>query len=302
MWQVNASALDGKPANIYILGVSHSGLPAEYDDYYVKTVLPAFDTANVLVSERAAIDQNAPACPIALPAGDASTDLLRRAREHARLKRLKLLNSFDMNKLRDSLRKAGMSEQVISDLQEANRRTAAQYADSLSESTLAFALMEIEPEADAGAHRGPIDGALAMRRPGIAFESIDTSADLVDAYCGAGTDRQLFLQGQLALFELREDAAALKVREQRANANFLASLERQVMVGLGVLPSRAFEESFICERNRKWVQRIKNKLGPEVRFYSLGLAHLLPSPFPNLSCTSLLESLRAEGMSVTLVP
>ncbi len=300
MWKVSATAPNGKPSQFYILGVTHNGLQVEFDSYYTQTVLPAFQAAKVIVDESAPLGPNAPGCPVALPVDSVTNDLFTRARENVIAYRLKEV--YHMPDL-ETGRKKGMSDELIRDIQAVDMKMASDYAENLSEFALYFLSGATLGETFERTGLKPVQIELQLTRPQIPVESIESMEELAAGYCGTGVigRRELFHMKYERIAAMRDDARMKKFMESQ-NKDFTESLKQRKTVGTYVIGSPMVAEAFVCGRNRNWVQRIKSNLGSDGRFYILGLSHLLSSPYPNLSCDNLLESLKAEGMSVTLVP
>lgn len=86
MWEVTGTAANGNPLKFYILGISHLGLDPEYNEYFFKKVIPAFNSADIFSREAADWDPSlAPECPIPLEPTQANREMIRQAREKIRL-------------------------------------------------------------------------------------------------------------------------------------------------------------------------------------------------------------------------
>jgi hypothetical protein len=293
LWKISRPAAPAmSPA--YILGISHQGYDDEYDAYFFDKVLPVFDTAAGLSFEYADLKkfQNVE-CPAPLAESAANQNMMRIARKLVRDRFENYLNTRiqNWNDVGDAKTQAMVRA--------AHADAASRYATSLSEYGVMMAIGDHPLNAAPRLGRPGVASFLRARRPAMVFDSIDEDKDMFDAYCGAGQDRPLLLQIQLVAASDLEDVR--NRGRQRAAEEFRRSLEQGVFARSDVELSQQGARSLLCERNQKWLGKIKNAMEQKPTFFALGLAHLMPAAAKNVPCDDLLSALRREGMLVDLI-
>jgi hypothetical protein len=293
LWRIS---LPSDPARtpVYILGISHQGFDDEYDEYFFKKVLPAFDTSVEFWAEYADLKkfQNVE-CTTRLADNSQNRNLTRAARK---LVGDRYENYFN-TRIKNWSDVGDAKAQAM--VRSAHAMMGPAYAAGLSEYGLLTSIGDYPTEPVTLNARPKVVAFLSRRRPAMVFHSIDEDKDVFDAYCGSGKDRSVLLQIQMDSAINPEDVQ--RRQRQRDADEFRRSLEDRVFARSEVELSVQGARSWLCNRNEKWLGIIKNAVGQGPSFFALGLAHLMPAAAKNVPCDDLLTALRREGMSVELI-
>ncbi len=295
LWEVINKKSDGTIQVFHILGVTHNGLNSEYESYFYEKVIPVFKIARSYSSESAALaPELVPACPSPLAETPRNTLLLSRARA--------LVSAAYYAKLSS----AGLSDAINDDDKAAIRTSqqifASQLSQNLSEYGLLIALRErramLKREQPAR-HRSAVADYLFLNRGNIAVESIDTPAEMIDAYCGQNSARSNSFSDELESLEEIDKYDTPESEVISSERYFRESLARGALVPELKHGGKEYWDNYVCKRNGNWVKRITEDNNLDGKFFALGLAHLLPSAW--VGCATTLESLAKNGMRIRLL-
>ncbi|WLI90248.1 hypothetical protein Q4S45_03745 [Massilia sp. R2A-15] len=311
LWEVTGKNEQGVTGKFYILPVTHNGLAAEHDDYFYRTVVPIAMQADLFLHESSGmLPADAPACPIPFADTTENREILGKA--HADVARALL------NIIPPAAAMPGDTENDRLQAREASRIFAHSLTRDLSEYGLIIAMgsyltktqeshPERLPKADAGyASRPEIARYIAYRRQKDgkkANASIDEKYDLVNAYCGLGKDRPRYLQRWLALLDPTKFAPPSKNELVRMDEGFVDAVRDKQLNGVLVDALAGYGDApIVCDRNDKWLAKMKQNLGGGIRFYALGMAHVFqPAPNDKKRCDGLLLRLEKTGFTISVV-
>lgn len=310
LWEITGKNEQGVAGKFYILPVTHNGLDVEYDDYFYKTVLPTALQVDVLLQESAIIlPSEMPACPRPLVDTAENREIIRQAfidTERAEYDRGPHFSRTEV-----------MTEQDWVEVQQAERWFAHDTVSKLTEYGLIASMGEslhnfLSKNPD-------MAGKVSYRpRPDVADylqhqrwmkgaksnESIDLSRDLAAAYCSIEpAARGRYLQREIGRFDpLKFKPMSSEIR-QRSNVGFIESIKNAAISEIfTVAQTDEYDRHIVCDRNEKWLKKMRDAIGIGVRFYAVGMAHVLqPSARDQQRCDGLLKRLREEGFSVKLV-
>lgn len=326
MWEVSGKNKDGKTLHFYLLGVTHNGLDIEYDDYFFKSVLPVFHQAGFFSHEAA--DWNAsqaPACREPMPATENNLKMIAKARERVMRLRLEALHS--MPKATFPLVDKDEQDEINSVIDFSYASLAKSEADAYSELGLIWAMRhffydrailegrsagarktDAVPDSSPGVRCSIFSGdqvvdSLMRCRPSMEIRSIDSTQDIVDAYCSIpGTARANMFQRNLNEWEYASQERlpeVLKMRHEGETGLVQSLLQGKIMPPF--LSDIDDYSAWVCTRNEKWLEKMLSAQDGKTGFYALGIAHLLPRSDGQAPCADLLTMLRNRDMSVRLV-
>jgi uncharacterized protein YbaP (TraB family) len=297
MWRVNIPG-GNRVTTIFLIGVTHIGLPVEHDDYLQKFVIPAFDGAKDLYFENSDLPiEQQPACKDVISGAEAS-ETLRRAREFVR---------SSMVRFRHWQQDAGITPKVP----DAGIATYAEvYANMLSDFGLYEAvefftgMFEDAQKLPPGTYRGlgEIVPLLVARRPDVAKESLDGPKDVARAFCAVGPYRIEMIREKLdiatAPHTVDPDGAEAHAELMKANENFIRLLRAQHGVpGFDV----SKQSALTCLRNSIWMNKLANLRDGRSHFVAVGAAHLFATGTEPSGCRGLLADFAALGFQPQLV-
>lgn len=144
---------------------------------------------------------------------------------------------------------------------------------------------------------------LIQSRPNIHLESIDTTQEMVNAYCDPGVDRAWLFQRMFDRLERQVDSNHMPelARARVQDDISLSESLRNGKISGAILPNVEEDKAFLCTRNPNWINKMLSVTDQKTRFYALGLGHLLPRSDGQHPCDDLLTMLKIAGMTVTLV-
>jgi TraB/PrgY/gumN family len=309
LWEADIVGRDGAATKIYLLGITHQGINAEYDDYFFNVVLPAAKKSDALSYEGANPTVpmlSFPACLTDLknPASKAKIDDVRRIVRRLDLK-MKLQEQSAIKK---------MGGRAMNDAQV--KSWSKLETDQLSEFGLIFAMnivaayFQPPPKANVmhpdrlKATQLSVPFELARLNPSIPTFDVDLPMAAWQSYCDIGEPRIKF-------FESRTNAAKAKLKGTLPSLAEIQSMDsltleftNTVLTGrrtgsLAYFPEQ--DESVICRRNREWIKKISEPSNRKTTFYALGIFHFFPIEHQYAHCDGLLADLRKQGMTVKLV-
>lgn len=311
LWEVTGKNVQGVTGKFYILPVTHNGLAVEHDDYFYKTVVPIAMKADLFLHEASGmLPGDAPECPLPFADTKENRDILEKA--YADVERA----LFDL--IPPATARPGDTEEHRLQSREASRIFAHSITHDLSEYGLIISMdsylyatqkqhPESLPKLDADhVLRPEIAHYIAYHRQKDrkkANASVDEKYDIVNAYCSMGEERPRYLQRWIALHDPTKFALPSKDEIVRINAGFVEAVRDGHMNGLFVDAMDGYgDDAIVCDRNDKWLARMLQNLGTGVRFYALGMAHVLqPAPNHRGRCDGLLLSLQKAGLTVNVV-
>lgn len=336
LWEVTGKASDGSPTRFYLLGITHNGLPTEYDDYYQNRVLPVFDRVDRLSSENSSfLTVRSIPCPEPLPPTEANAAMLAAAHERIASLVLQLAQQSPMPQ------KIGATPEEQKKMDESTTNDLIVIAHTLSASDSEFSLIwdlrtlsysvafpTLPDEAEgrarlkrwleklraAGSDPGNFDlhasipEELMKRRPTLSSTSIDEPVDLLDGYCGikpesrAAVFERMFKDHEFHPYT--EESLPKAIEDTRKTDEKFRNV-----IKAGQIPKDGFEgrdaaEGLVCVRNPRWIKKMLTPSEGKVTLYALGLAHLLPygdDEVGGLPCDDLPTALSKAGMAVKLV-
>jgi len=286
----------GRGPDIYLLGITHLGVPVEYDGYLDSKILPAARRASRFYLEGVSAAREIsrePACRQALTDPEAkATEARARA----------ALFELEYESLR-SMRDNGIAFVKAPDVQlEAMARSDA---EDLSELGLmgAFRIYEKAPEVTAAGARGSVVGPLrALFRPDQVHD-IDEPGAFARAYCGMGPSRARYFYEQTlgrGISNLPDSAARLSDTIARLNIDFIETIKQTRVTGTLSSPPE-WDRPVVCERNTQWLRKLDSQPARSTLFVAVGIAHLFASGHAGAPCNGLLQDLVDQGYSVHLV-
>lgn len=310
LWEVKGKNKLGIEGKFYILPVTHNGLDVEYDGYFSKTILPVALKSDVFLQESAIlVPSEMPSCPQPLPDTAENREILRQAYidvERAEYDRRPRLT-----------RMAGLTDQDWKEVQEAEHWFAHDPVSKLTEYGLIVAMGEIlhdflehhqelsqtvtyKPRSDIAdyiQHQRWIRGIKSN-------EPIERGTDLAEAYCGISPARRAqYLQREISRADPLKFTPMSAEKRATFSAAFVESIKKMTLSNrLADVDNDEFSEHFVCDRNEKWLAKMRDAIGTDVRFYAVGMGHVMQRPkSDHTRCDGLLKRLRDEGFTVTLL-
>lgn len=313
LWEVSGKNGRGVGGKFFILPVTHNGLAVEYDEYFYKTVVPIAMSVDIFLHEASHMFPNeAPACETSLSDTAENREILRKA--FADVERA----SFEFRGPAPD--PGGLSEQDRIDLLQMSHKVAHDSVKNLTEYGLLTAMdMYLTSTHLQHPEKSQKEGVEYSSRPIVApylkqqrikldansrNESIDEKFDILQAYCHMGDLRARYLRRQIEWLDPAKFRPPTTEEIAKFNAGFVDSIRKGYMSEiLSAFPTLAteFNEKIICERNEKWLERMRTNIGKGIRFYAVGMSHVLQPPLNVPRCDGLLVRLRKEGFAVNLV-
>lgn len=310
LWEVTGKSEEGIAGKFYILPVTHNGLDVEYDEYFYKVVVPIALKADAFFHEDATlVPKEVPACADPLADTRENREILRQA--YIDVERA----AYD---LRTPIpREKWMSEQDWREVQEIEHMLAHGPISKLTEYGLVVAMgtllfnkqlhhPELFPKVDYSVRPDIADFIADQRWKNgkKKNESIDKSTDFYDIYCAIGPQKR----GQYLRQKIAEsDPAVFKPMSREKREYYSQALVESVQKGyltdpFDDHPNDDYSRHAVCDRNDKWLIKMRQGMSDGIRFYALGGAHVLqPGPSNPNRCDGLLTRLRHAGYIVTLL-
>lgn len=304
MWKATMpNPSDGSRTTIYLLGITHMGLPSEYDDYFRRDVLPAFLSADTFSFEGAGGREKEDylAC-------DSSVldDASRKTIDAKRAELLKIV----MKVVEKNHRLA--EAQGIHDGTTRMERTRAMH--TVITNSDEYELIELQnvyagswdyDQAVAGkipvtispmAMRGSVVDALRRQRPTLTVRDIDSRFGIRRAYCGLGKERIYFLNSQFDSVDLSSKKLIEKFPVMHNSLARILSTGENLPSGL--FGSSPIDKTFLCQRNREWLSDMQATLDGKVHFFAVGVSHLFKVNHDDAHCRGLLGDLDDAGWHI----
>lgn len=310
LWEISGENEQGVTGKFYLLPVTHNGLDVEYDDYFEDTVVPMALSADIFSFENAPLSSTEiPSCRTPLADTAENRSILHHARNDVERVAYETRTPIP--------RAEWMSEQDWKEVQEIERIIARDSVLKLSELGLivrmdtllidkqihfpeTFAKVDYVPRPD-------VANYLAHHRLKIGKtrnESIDLVEDITNFYCAIPPlKRGRFLQKKIAEADPLFFRPLSKHALVLAGNAFATSMRLNYLVeGFSSEADDDFRRHAVCDRNEKWLREMNRGLGEGVKFYALGVAHVLqPGLADSGRCDGLLARLRQQGYAIRLV-
>jgi hypothetical protein len=291
---------------IYILAISHLGLPLEYDAYLSDIVLPAFQTAEVFHAEGLGGRENEP-----YPRCDSSTldsnglAILHSARE----KDISLAIKVD-ELLHERQILAGQDDQTS---QEQRAIVEQAFINGLDEFELiqnyTTNLSQLKPSNSADDERDS-NSNMALKenivtfllelRPTLRSIDLDTKYGVRKAYCNLGKERIKFLESHFN--QKSVNSAEIKEKAKLLNDDFLFYLNNKRLPNDSLwLNLSVLDNEILCSRSNFWIEEIKNLKDKKVHFIAVGARHIFDNKNGNVKCKGLISKLFDNGYNVSLL-
>lgn len=302
MWMaVSPIGEDGHIATFYILGITHFGLSTEYDDYFEKQVKPAFKKSDTLLFEGAGGREDEP-----YPVCDSSVlgDEEKRIVDAERIRMSKVVvDSLEAAHIAKNGRAApdGFTREEFS-------KAMHIYVNGRDE----FQLIELEgtfsdksidsshEEENAKQYfslKGSVVNALRASRPEILVRDIDTRYGARRAYCNLGKERIQFFKSNTNQSKINSSDVVDKLKSiNNSIYNFLSGDEwapGDILNSLNDL-----DRTFVCQRNREWIDGMKKMTDGKTYFLAVGFKHLFKIDHGDAHCNGLLFDLKKIGWIV----
>lgn len=298
-----------KTTTLYLLGITHAGLTAEYDEYFRARVVPTFRSADTFSFEGAGgrEDEALPACDEAVLDANGRKKLAA-----ARVEIAKLMDkAYEANYA--LLEKKGVDLGSTKAQRALATRT---YVNGLDE----FALIETQksfaeasaaidmqkrarkPSAIASSEaKGSVVYELQALRPGLKPVDLDSKFGARRAYCNSGKERIHFLETQLRATNI--DTTAVYTQKMYSEMYSAVNDEiYQILSGNRHPPANRFltmlDKTVICQRNQEWIHDMLALADGKTHFVAVGATHLFAVNHDDAHCPGLLSDLTALGWRV----
>jgi hypothetical protein len=306
LWKVSGGGIPADRPS-YIMGITHVGLPSEYDDYLTRVVLPAAGNVQELIYEGAGGGGDAsmePPCP-ATPEVNPNDPRIKAARKAVEFWSRKYI-PYTM----EVVRKAGLPPLKWTQVGiDGWARLQTSYLTELG----LMATMRVyggvfsrppvvPPVFSTLIPRGSVVSALLKAIPeGTRITPADTEEESANMYCSMGATRLGLFQSRMRQFT----PSFVKTVNWKQAAEETARFDQEFRVLL--LTGRRFgflddlspaDQVVLCDRNKNWIRKFFNSASPQPTFLALGVSHLYPVHHDNVTCGGLLGDLRGLGMSV----
>lgn len=287
---------------IYILGLTHFGLPFEYDGYLDETIVPAISKAvDIYYENGGGIDaEKQPSCGDsgpATPEAVASINELKGAvkREVA---------AYYMRAARVTGKSLSTDFPV---------KLADTYVDQLSEFSLYSLFVNyynlltqpnmMPPNGIDG--EGNVVEYLAKTHSNVVLKSIDQPDTLARVYCSMGQQRYVWLSVHVRTFDHKNDIHYSKNLARRnsdkAELDIRGAIANQSsLTGISDLAGTA-EGAFVCKRNALWKEEMLSQHDGKTHIYAVGFAHLFGYDDMFDHCNGLISDLRQSEHPVQLI-
>lgn len=292
LWKATHAVEGHGMTTLYVLAATPAGLPAEFDAYYTRAVLPALRASATLAVEGVGDGEEGPAAP--------GCDL-RQLDEHgiamlndARQRILTLALQADMAR-RDALDVKALAKAPDPDTQAQSWARLIEMSDEFT--LLQFARMQVAALASAAPDHnkgGNVAEALVRARPDIPVHDIDYRTGMMHAYCAAGPRRTMML------LDVVDSAPPSPAATARLTRDFDALLHgRAPSDGSPLARLAPLDAGLVCARNRAWIARMAKVADGRTHFYVVPVRNLFAARHDDADCGGLLDDLAQAGFSVT---
>ncbi|NIA54823.1 hypothetical protein HAV22_14390 [Massilia sp. TW-1] len=304
LWKATRTAPEHGTTVLYVLAATSVGLPAEFDGYYTRAVLPALRASSTLSVEGVGDGAEAPSDFDANPGCDLrQLDEAGIARlNDVRQRILTLTLQADMAR-RDALDVKALAQAPDPDTQARSWARLIEMSDEFTllqfarDQAAALAAGHKAEGAAADAPRGNVAAALIRARPDVAVHDIDDRTGMMRAYCASGPRRTLLLQ------DVVDNAAEPAARAiPRLTHDFDALLRNRAPAAGGPFARLApLDAGLVCARNHGWIRRMNALADGGTHFYVVPVRNLFAARHDAADCGGLLADLEQAGFTVAPV-
>lgn len=301
MWKITSPIGKGPITTFYILGVTHYGLPSEFDTYFYRNVIPAFRRSDTLSFEGAggAKREERPECSSEILDEDAIRSL---------------------NSIRGEIYKLAILAGEVLRVEAARNSQTTIPSDAWSASMLGLTSNADEFELyQLGSHyrqiattstrkasatsrfpvlKGSVVTSLLRLNPNIRVSDVDSMFGVRRAYCNSDSRRIVFLAS--VLNGVRSDSLAASSLIVSGEKD-IKSLLMEHKLPDDTMALTALDKNFVCERNKEWLSNLKATVDGRNHFYALGMRHLFAIHHNDANCSGFLQDLMDSGYRVKQV-
>lgn len=297
MWMaVSPVGEDGSVATFYILGITHFGLSTEYDDYFEKQVKPAFKKSDMLLFEGAGGREDEP-----YPVCDSSVlgDEEKRIVDAERIRMSKVvvdnLEAAHIAKngmaAPDGFTREEFSKAMHIYVNGRDEFQLIELGNTFSDKSVDSSHEEKEVEKQDFSLKGSVVNALRASRPEILVRDIDTRYGARRAYCNLGKERIQFFKSNTNQSKINSSDIVDKLKSiNNSIYNFLSGDELAPGDILNSLND--LDRTFVCQRNREWIDGMKKMTDGKTYFLAVGFKHLFKIEHGDAHCNGLLFDLK----------
>ncbi|KQY08839.1 hypothetical protein ASD28_29115 [Massilia sp. Root133] len=294
LWKATHAVEGHGTTTLYVLAATPAGLPAEFDAYYTRAVLPALRASATLAVEGVGDGEEGPATPGCdlHQLDEQGIAMLNDARQRI----LTLTLQADMAR-RDALDVKALAKAPDPDTQ---AQAWARLIEMSDEFTLlqfarvqAASLASAAPDHKQGAN---VAEALVRARPDIPVHDIDYRTGMMHAYCAAGPRRTMML------LDVVDSAPPSATATARLTRDFDALLRgRAPSDGSPLTRLAPLDAGLVCARNRDWIARMGKVADGRAHFYVVPVRNLFAARHDDADCGGLLDELEQAGFTVAAV-
>lgn len=295
MWEVTGGKNGKRIKPIYLLAVTHLGLPAEYDSYLDTKVLPTLKQADVFMDESAHIDPHAiPECKDQTIVSRKDREAINRARATAQKMVEKILEPMEM-----LARDVPNIHWVLEENARLDVERLSEYGIIVA--MRAYRITLILRDKPNNSRKVQIADYLKEKKLNSRYESIDAPDDLVQAYCDLGRERFKHLADEVEFYGNEKSPFLTPEIVEKENSGFIEILKSSLIQEWSSTATDTEYRAHICNRNSKWLKRIEEIPTDQSAFLALGAAHFFPLREHNSPCEGILRDLKEEGYSIKLI-
>ena len=292
LWKATHAVEGHGMTTLYVLAATPAGLPAEFDAYYTRAVLPALRASATLAVEGVDDGEEGPAAPGCdlRQLDEQGVAMLNDARQRI----LTLALQADMAR-RDALDVKALAKAPDPDTQAQSWARLIEMSDEFT--LLQFARVQAASLAPAPEHPGGnVAEALVRARPDLPVHDIDYRTGMMHAYCAAGPHRTMMLQDVVDSVPPPVAAMPRLARDFDALLRGHAPSEGSPLARLAPL-----DAGLVCARNRGWVRRMHALADGGTHFYVVPVRNLFAARHDAADCGGLLADLEQAGYTVAPV-
>ncbi len=292
LWKATHAVEGHGTTTLYVLAATPASLPAEFDAYYTRAVLPALRASATLAVEGVGDGEEGPAAPGCdlRQLDEQGIAMLNDARQRI----LTLALQADMAR-RDALDVKALAKAPDPDTQAQSWARLIEMSDEFT--LLQFARMQVAALASAAPdHKqgGNVAEALVRARPDLPVHDIDYRTGMMHAYCAAGPRRTMMLLDVVDSAPPSPAATAHLARDVDALLRGRAPADGSPLTRLAPL-----DAGLVCARNRDWIARMGKVADGRAHFYVVPVRNLFAARHDDADCGGLLDDLAQAGFSVT---
>lgn len=294
LWEVTGGKNGKRIKPIYLLAVTHLGLPAEYDHYLETEVLSALKQADVFMDESAPLhSRTIPECKDQTIVSRKDRETIDRARTTAQRMFATILEPLE----KDSL---------VPNIHQISEEVARLQVEHLSEYGIIVAMREYRSTLILRNKKGTsgnvqIADYLKEKKFNSIYKSIDTPDDIVQIYCDLGRERFKHFTDEVEFYGNEKSPFLTPETVAKENSGFREILKSGFLQEWLDTGTDTEHRAHICNRNSKWLKRIEEIPADERAFLALGVAHFFPLREHGSPCEGILHDLKKEGYSINLI-